>query len=361
MIALANMNLDLSASSDTAWLWELSIGLLAVSIVYWILAIWIRRASREIPVKKNSMKVILLLPLKILFVAIGLYYSLSILGSRFGLVSFVDSTRPFIKAFLVICLSWTAFRWKKSFVYSLNDNQKMISSGLNHTVSKVLSIVLFVVTVLVILQVFHLDIWPLLAFGGIGAAAVGFAAKDVISNFCSGLMLSLTRPFVVGDQVIMPSLSVEGPVEEIGWYLTVVRDKDKRPVYLPNAIFANALVINSSRMQYRRILDEIYIPYTDFHKIQKVMEMIRMLLKDHPLVAKDITPLVHLNGFKESSLCIYLDVYVSPRRLADYLQLKEGVYMRIYEILETEGIKPACNRIMVSAEGWTIPATPSNG
>lgn len=350
MIALANVNFDLSASSNTGWIWEVCIGLLAICILYSVASLWIKKASKQANHYKSSIKTILLLPLKILFIATAVYYSLSVLANRFGLDSFAEVAKPCLKAFLVLSMAWMAFRWKKSLIHSLQDNQKMSESGLSHTLNKVFSIFLFVLTVLVLLQVFQLDIWPVLAFGGIGAAAVGFAAKDVISNFCGGLMLSLTRPFVVGDQVIMPSLSLEGPVEEIGWYLTVVRDKDKRPVYLPNAIFSNALVINSSRMLYRRIVDEIHIRYTDFDKMLGVIAKIRVLLKEHSSVAADIAPIVRFNAFKESALCIYLDVYVTARQLPEYLEVKEQLYIGIYRILESEGIRPAYSRLTVMQE-----------
>ena len=59
-----------------------------------------------------------------------------------------------------------------------------------------------------------------LAFGGIGGIAVGFAAKDLLPIF-SGLMVYLDRPFSVGDWVRSPEKNIEGTVEHIGWRTTV--------------------------------------------------------------------------------------------------------------------------------------------
>ncbi|MBM3207361.1 MAG: mechanosensitive ion channel family protein [Chlamydiae bacterium] len=282
---------------------------------------------------------ILLLPLKFLFFGLGINYCISIISTRFELSEFSIHSKPFVNAYLSLCFAWMAMRWKKNLIHSLQYHPKILTTGLGHTIGKILSILIFVITVLVLLQVFHLNIWPFLAFGGIGAAAVGFAAKDVISNFCGGLMLSLTRPFVVGDQVIIPSISLEGPVEEIGWYLTVIRDKDKRPVYLPNALFSNAIVINSSRMSHRRILDQINIRFSDFDKLEIVNGKIRKYLKEHPSVDSKIQPLVFLNSFKDGNLSIYLDLYVFSTKLADYHQVKDEIYSSIYRIFESEGVK----------------------
>jgi MscS family membrane protein len=277
--------------------------------------------------------------MKFLFIGLSVSYCISVISARFDLNAFALHSKPFIHAYLVLCFAWMAIRWKKNLIHSLQFHPKIMITGLGHTIGKILSIVIFVVTILILLQVFHLNIWPFLAFGGIGAAAVGFAAKDVISNFCGGLMLSLTRPFVVGDQVIVPSISLEGPVEEIGWYLTVIRDKEKRPVYLPNAVFSNAIVINSSRMSHRRILDQINIRFGDFDKLQLVNGKIRQYLKSHSAVDSNIEPIVSLNSFKEGNLLIHLDLYVFSTKLSEYHAVRDEIYSSIYKIFEEEGVK----------------------
>ena len=160
-------------------------------------------------------------------------------------------------------------------------------------------------------------------------------------------MLSFTRPFVVGDQIIIPSISLEGPVEEIGWYLTVVRDKDKRPVYLPNAVFSNAIVINSSRMSHRRILDQLSLRFSDFDKVHSLLEKIREFLNNHPLVDSDIEPLVYLNSFKDTNLSIYLDVYVLPTKLGEYLSVRDEIYSEMYKLLEREGVKMPTTHLLI--------------
>ena len=327
----------------SSWLIELAIGLTALFGLLWILTAFIKKVSTSKMHHPASwakkMDFIFLPPLKTLFVVLGLYYTLSVLAGRFSLDHFLQGAKPFFSSAVILLFSWVALRWKKELLITLQKHPTMAATGLIHTFGKILSMIIVVLAALIVLQIFKLDIWPLLAFGGIGAAAVGFAAKDVISNFCGGLMLSITRPFLVGDHIILPSMSVEGPVEEIGWYLTVIRDKDKRPVYLPNAIFSNALVINNARMTHRRILEQLSVRYADFAKVKVVTSKIKEYIKNHPSVDPSFDPLVFLNAFNDSSLGIYLDVYVVTTQLADFLQVKEAIFIGIYEIMEREGVK----------------------
>ena len=90
-----------------------------------------------------------------------------------------------------------------------------------------------------------------------------FAAKDLLANFFGGLTIYLDRPFAVGDWIRSPDREIEGTVERIGWRLTLIRTFDKRPLYIPNAVFTTIAVENPSRMHNRRIYETIGIRYDD--------------------------------------------------------------------------------------------------
>ena len=100
-------------------------------------------------------------------------------------------------------------------------------------VARLLRATVIITAILVAMQLFGYSISGLLAFGGIGGIAVGFAAKDLLANFFGGLMIYLDRPFSVGDRVRSPDKEIEGTVEDIGWRLTRIRTFDKRPLYIP--------------------------------------------------------------------------------------------------------------------------------
>jgi len=80
------------------------------------------------------------------------------------------------------------------------------------------------------MQTLGYSISGVLAFGGIGGIAVGFAARDLLANFFGGFMIYMDRPFDVGDWIRSPDQEIEGTVEKIGWRLTTIRTFDKRPL-----------------------------------------------------------------------------------------------------------------------------------
>ena len=124
---------------------------------------------------------------------------------------------------------------------------------------------------LVILQTLGISVTGVVAFGGIGGIAIGFAAQDLLANFFGGLIVYLDRPFSVGDWIRSPDREIEGTVEDIGWRVTVIRTFDKRPLYIPNSIFTTISVENPSRMLNRRIYETIGLRYRDSGKVREII------------------------------------------------------------------------------------------
>lgn len=243
---------------------------------------------------------------------------------------------------LIIGSVYLFLRWKKGYQSDLLHPErrgKRLDAGFVHVVSKILSVCALVLSLLLLFQLWGLNMLPLITFGGIGAAGIAFAAKDVIANFFGGLMLHITRPFMIGDLILIPDRKVEGHVEEIGWSLTCVRDKDKRPLYLPNAIFSSIYVINSSRMTHRRIEEEICVQHDAFNKISGALEKMRAALASHPDIDTHLPLLIVLHSFTQQHIKLYLDCYVLQTAYERYLQSRQEILSRLYAILHDEGIE----------------------
>ena len=115
-----------------------------------------------------------------------------------------------------------------------SDDRATISA-----VARLARITVWVLSALMVLQSLGVSVSGLLAFGGIGGIAVGFAAKDMLANFLGGLSIYLDRPFAVGDWIRSPDRSIEGTVEDIGLRVTRIRTFDQRPLYVPNSTFSS--------------------------------------------------------------------------------------------------------------------------
>ncbi|MFQ5717824.1 MAG: mechanosensitive ion channel family protein, partial [Nitrospinales bacterium] len=180
-----------------------------------------------------------------------------------------------------------------------------------------------------------------LAFGGIGGIAVGFAAKDLLANFFGGLMIYLDRPFAVGDWIRSPDREIEGTVEHIGWRITRIRTFDKRPLYVPNLVFSSIAVENPQRMQNRRIYETIGIRYQDAPKMDAIVHRVKEMLLNHPEIDSNKTLIVNFNSFAPSSLDFFVYTFTKTTDWVYFHEVKQDVLLKILKIVEGEGAETA--------------------
>ncbi len=208
-------------------------------------------------------------------------------------------------------------------------------------VAKLLRAAILITSFLIAMQLFGYSVSGLLAFGGIGGIAVGFAAKDLLANFFGGLMIYLDRPFAVGDWVRSPDQEIEGTVEDIGWRLTRIRTFDKRPLYIPNCVFANISVENPSRMSHRRIFETIGIRYSDIDKMDQIVHKVRSMLQSHRNIDSSETLIVNFNQFSSSSIDFFVYTFTETTDWIDFHQVKQEILLNISDIIISEGAEVA--------------------
>jgi len=233
---------------------------------------------------------------------------------------------------LVLILTWLSFRAKRI----LHDKILVSKPDLNPFIlvlfEKIFTITVFFISGLIVMQILGVDVVPLVTFGGIGAAAVGFACRDVIANFFAGFMIYITRPFAILDLVEIPQKKVFGHIEDIGWYLTTIRDMHKKCIYIPNAVFSNELVTNYSRMTYRRIEEKIRIRSANGANAIEYIEKIRKYLTSHPKVDQKMSINVYLISLGPYGLEFELKAYT---KLTDYdlfMGLKQEILWEVYKL-----------------------------
>ena len=204
-------------------------------------------------------------------------------------------------------------------------------------IAKLLRVSVIITALLVILQTLGYSISGVLAFGGIGGVAVGFAAKDLLANFFGGLMIYLDKPFKVGDWVRSPDRSIEGTVEDIGWRLTRIRTFDKRPLYIPNAMFSSIVVENPSRMSNRRIYEKLGIRYQDGHLMEPICRDVQQMLQEHPEIDSDLTLMVNFDTYGASHLEFFVYTFTRTTEWTKYHQVKQDVLLKVMRIVEQHG------------------------
>ena len=222
----------------------------------------------------------------------------------------------------------------------------LVSKSFNHdpvdettaaAIGKLLRAAVLITSALVMLQTFGYSISGVLAFGGVGGIAIGFAAKDLLSNFFGGLMIYLDRPFKVGDWIRSPDQDIEGTVEYIGWRTTRIRTFSQRPLYIPNSTFASISVENPSRMLNRRIYETIGVRYEDADKLATIVEQVEAMLREHPAIDLNKTLMVNFNAFAPSSLDFFIYTFTKTTDWAKYHAIKQDVLLRIHTIIADLG------------------------
>ena len=213
-----------------------------------------------------------------------------------------------------------------------------------HTVdaiTKLLRISIYITSSIVILQTLGYSVAGVLAFGGIGGIAIGFAAKDLLANFFGGLMIYMDRPFALGDWIRSDDRKIEGTVEHIGWRLTRIRTFDKRPLYVPNSIFMTIAVENPSRMTNRRIYETISVRYEDAKKVDSIVSDVKKMLLEHPEIDTDATLIVNLVKFAPSSLDFFVYTFTKTTDWVRFHEIKQDVMIKIISIVENNNAEMA--------------------
>jgi MscS family membrane protein len=282
-------------------------------------------------------------PLQVLIWVLGLNIASHVIAGATGSEIFHHADRA--RELLVIgILTWFLLRFVREAEHtmlSVPDGGSRLDATSARAISKLLRTAILITAALMLLQKLGYSVSGVLAFGGIGGIAIGFAAKDLLANFFGGLMIYLDRPFSIGDVVRSPDRNIEGTVEYIGWRQTRLRTPDKRPLYVPNSTFTSIAVENPSRMTHRRINQAIGLRYDDWQRLPRLVEQIRAMLQVHDGIAQDQTLVVNFEKFSDSSLDILVLAYTKTSDFEEFHAVRQDVFFRILEIVAAEGAEIA--------------------
>ena len=255
-------------------------------------------------------------------------------------IQVLDDDSPLPRSVLIVIIAWSFFRFLNGIEEVLVMPDRMVKPMDPTTVGalgRLVRLILLVIIIMIVMQNYGYSISGILAFGGIGGIAVGFAAKDILANFFGGLMIYLDRPFKVGDWIRSPDKQIEGTVEDIGWRQTRIRTFDKRPLYVPNATFANISVENPSRMTNRRIYEYVGVRYDDSAQLTGIIAEVKSMLLAHPEIDTKQTLIVNFDRFGPSSLDFFIYTFTKTTNWIRFHEIKQDVMVNVMNIIEKNG------------------------
>ncbi len=242
---------------------------------------------------------------------------------------------------ILFCLTWFVLSIIRGAEAEFTRRSDPVDKTTAQAIGKLLRLTVIITAALVILQTLGYSISGVLAMGGVGGIAIGFAAKDLLANFFGGLIVYLDRPFAVGDWIRSPDRNIEGTVEHIGWRMTVIRNFQSQPMYVPNSVFTNVIVENPSRMSNRRIYETIGLRYSDLTSMDQVVDDVVTMLKNHPEIESGKTMIVNFNQFSDSSVDFFVYCFTKTTQWGKFHEVKQDVMLKIAEIITSNNAEIA--------------------
>ncbi len=248
-------------------------------------------------------------PLHTLIISIGLYIALKSLSILTPYTIWLDGG---FFVLIALVISWTISRILKILISHWIKVQHGYEKA-PEVISKIISMIVYLITILIILAYFRIEITPLIAALGLGGVAVGLALQSTLSDFFAGINIVTDRPIKVGDFVDLEG-NILGEVEDIGWRTTKIKvlggDVAIEPlvadiIIIPNSKLSNSIIKNYSVPSPRTTaLVECGVSYkSDLRKVEKItLDVAKKIQGTFPGAVKDAEPAMMYKTFGDSNI-----------------------------------------------------------
>ncbi len=205
----------------------------------------------------------------------------------------------FLTFLLILVAFWFVARLGRGAVRRGLDRSKLnISTLAREFFIKMTGRLIMLLGFIIAIAQLGVEVAPLLAGLGIAGFVVGFALQDTLSNFASGLMILVYRPFDIGD--VVEAGGVTGKVNQMNLVSTMVLTFDNQLLVVPNKQIWGGVIRNVTHQDTRRVDMKFGIGYSD--DIPKAEQILADILASHDKVLKDPEPVIRLHELGDSSV-----------------------------------------------------------
>ena len=262
-----------------------------------------------------------------------------------------------VRSLIAFAIFWALYRLVDPFSQFLNHLEKFFTAAMVEWLVKAIRATFIFIGTATILQIWGIEVGPILAGLGLFGVAVALGAQDLFKNLIAGLLIIAEKRFNKGDWIRVDG-TVEGTVESIGFRSTVVRRFDKAPVFVPNARLSDSAVTNFSSMTHRRIYWKIGVEYrTSVDQLRSIRDAIESYVANNYAFANppDVVRFVRIDSFSDSSIDIMLYCFTRTTNWGEWLEIKEQLAYAIKEIVEGAG-----SAFAFPSQSLYIEATPDD-
>jgi len=349
------MNSDMISNSAIIYAaLTIIIGLVAAGVAYAVVQ-WLKKRAEKTASRIDDILLSALgKPLVITILAGSIYIALThfsilpdaVAGFAIGL---------YINAFFILIGAWIVSSFSYNFLrtYGLLIAEKT-ETDFDDRLLPMLEIIakylIWFVAFLLILANFRIDVTPLLAGAGIAGIALALAAQEILSNFLGGAIITIDKPFKIGDRVKINDFS--GDIVSIGPRSTRMKTLDNTIVSIPNATVTSSIVVNYAMPDIKL---KVRIPFsvaygTDIPRVKKILlDLACEAMEKTSWVLQEPSPSVYFLEFGESSLngqlILWTNNYDNSWDVQDYMNCQ------IAERFKKEGIEIPFRQVDVRIQG----------
>ena len=233
---------------------------------------------------------------------------------------------------LILIIAGLAGKLAKQIVKNTVSNSKLnLSKLLQDFFTSLSGKAVFTIGLLVALSQLGIELGPLLAGFGIAGVIIGFALQDTLSNFASGMMILIYRPYDVGD--LINAAGVTGRVSHMSLVSTTIKTMDNQRLIIPNNKIWGDTINNITAEHQRRVDMTFGIGYSD--NIEHAEAILKSIVEAHPKVQALPAPTIKLHLLGESSVDFIVRPWAKPE---DYWEVYWDITREVKMRFDAEGI-----------------------
>ena len=275
-------------------------------------------------------------PLRFVPVVAGVFFATNYLALEPDVQGFADNLVRSLVAYNIFFALYKVIGPLSTVMHKLSD---MLGDVMVEWLIKAIRGLTVFIGAATILELWGIQVGPLLAGLGLFGVAVALGAQDLFKNLIAGVLILLEKRFKKGDWILVDGV-VEGTVENIGFRSTLIRRFDKAPVFVPNANMSDNAVTNFSEMTHRRIYWKIGVEYrTSIDQLRQIRDEIEAYILENEAFASpsEVSTFVRVDSFNDSSIDYMLYCFTKTTNWGEWLEIKESLAYAIKDIVEGAG------------------------
>jgi MscS family membrane protein len=241
-----------------------------------------------------------------------------------------------IRSLIAFTIFWAIYNAMDPLSRGLHTLERLLTPTMVHWMFRALKIIVALIGGAVILELWGIEVGPILAGLGLFGAAVALGAQEFFKNVIAGFSIIAEKRFGPGENISVKDI-VDGRVEDIGFRSTYIIRLDGTPVSVPNVLLSDVAVFNLSRITNRRIRWTIGVNYaTTAAQLKTIRDEILSYIEKQDIFGKteELSPTVRVDALGTSSIDFLVQCFTTTGSWDEWMKAKEDLALAIKEIVE---------------------------